>query len=292
VVSDKFGIKVGEVRGIWEPIITHAEFQKGIEILKKHDLDKSRERRHFYLLKGLLWMNVENKPFKMAGSSPKTRLRMYSYYTTQSKPGGKDIHVQCADVDQQIPDWLNGIQVSQNRLSVIREEYRAQIAKFKEKDLEVQTNKIRAQLNELKTEEARLGRLYITGKISEEAYNQLRIEWQDNIRNTEARLIEAERNINTIMVDLDMALILLSKADILYERLDDKSKSRLLKILVKRIIINPDGEIINQELNSPFTYLRHIDEGLKNLQNSHVRDSEQVLLGAPKKRSRNGSFLV
>lgn len=279
-VSEKFGIKIGEVRGIWEPIITHAEFQQGIDILKKHDLDKSRERRHFYLLKGMLWMNVDGRPYKMAGSSPKTRLRMYAYYTTQSKPGGRDIHVACADVDDQISDWLTGISVSQDRIPLIREEYRTQITKFKEKDLEVQTKKIRAQLDDLKKEEARLGRLFITSKISEEVYNQLRVEWQENIRNTEARLIEAERNISAVMVDLDMALVLLSKVNILYQRLDDKSKARLLKILVKRIIIDPDGQIIDYELNSPFTYLWCLNEGLKFPQCSPVRDSEQVRLGA------------
>jgi DNA invertase Pin-like site-specific DNA recombinase len=278
--SEKFGIKVGEVRGIWEPIITHAEFQRGIDILKKHDLDKSRDRRHFYLLKGLLWMRTDGKTYKMAGSSPKTHLRMYAYYTTQSKPGGKDIHVQCADVDQQIRGWLAGIGVSQNRLPAIREEYRMQITKFKDKDLEVQTKKIQVQLSELKNEEARLGRLFITGKISEEAYNQLRVEWQDNIRNTEARLIEAERNISAVMVDLDMALVLLAKVNILYERLDNKNKARLLKILAKRIIIDPDGQIIDYELNSPFTYLRYLDEGLNTLQSYPVLDSEQVRLGA------------
>lgn len=278
--SEKFGIKVGEVRGIWEPIITHAEFQRGIDILKKHDLDKSRDRRHFYLLKGLLWMRINGKAYKMAGSSPKTRLRMYAYYTTQSKPGGKDIHVQCADVDQQIPGWLAGIGVSQNRLPAIREEYRMQITKFKDKDLEFQTKKIQVQLSELRKEEARLGRLFITGKISEEAYNQLRVEWQDNIRNTEARLNEAERNVSAIMVDLDMALVLLAKVNILYERLDNKNKARLLKILAKRIIIDPDGQIIDYELNSPFTYLRYLDEGLNALQSYPVRDSEQVRLGA------------
>lgn len=280
VVSDRFGIKLGEVRGIWDPIVSREEFQKGIEILKKHDLDKSRDRRHFYLLKGLLWMRIEGKLYKMAGSSPVTHFRKYVYYTTQSKPGGKDIHVQCEDVDHQIPNWLAGIGVSSNRLPAIREEYRSQITKFKEKDQEVQTKKMQTQLAALKNEEARLGRLFITGKISEEAYNQLRIEWQDNIRNTESRLSEAERNISVLMVDLDMALVLLSKVQILYERLEDKSKARLLKILAKQIIIDPDGQIIDYELNSPFTYLRCLNDGLNYPQSSPVCDSEQVRLGA------------
>ena len=121
--------------------------------------------------------------------------------------------------------------------------------------------------------------MFITGKMSEETYTQLRAEWQENIRNTEARLVEAERNTHAIMVDLDLALALLSKAHLLYERLDEKSQARLLKILAKRIIINPDGQIIDHELHSPFTYLWSIAQGLEDPSSSH-RDSEQVRLGA------------
>jgi hypothetical protein len=57
-----------------------------------------------------------------------------------------------------------------------------------------------------------------------------------------------------------------------------------LKVLVKRIIINPDGQIIDHEHHLPFTYLRSIAQGLEDPSNSHC-DSEQVRLGALKKLS-------
>lgn len=52
------------------------------------------------------------------------------------------------------------------------------------------------------------------------------------------------------------SLILLTKVRELYDRLNEKQKSTLLQILVKRIIVNIDGEIFAYELNSPFVYLR------------------------------------
>jgi len=82
------------------------------------------------------------------------------------------------------------------------------------------------------------------------------------------------------LVDLDIALILLANVSVLYERLDDKNKANLLKILAKRIIINPDGQIIDQELHSPFTYLRNLAKSMENSSNSY-HDSEQVRLGTP-----------
>jgi hypothetical protein len=56
-----------------------------------------------------------------------------------------------------------------------------------------------------------------------------------------------------------------------------KDQANLLKILAKRSIVNPEGLIVDQELNSPFTYLWNLAGS-----GSH-RDSEQVRLGAPEK---------
>ena len=268
VVSERFGIQIGEIPGTWDAVITHEQYLKGIDILNKHDLDKSRDRRYFYLLKGLLSMNLYDAQYKMAGSSPKTRLRLYAYYTTQVKPGGKDQNVQCEVVDRQIPDWLAGIAIDPQRLPEIREEYQRQMTQYHESERKDQTQKIQAQLGQLKGEEARLGRLYITEKISEETYTQLRTEWQENLR-----------NINAMLVDLDIALLLLAKIHLLYERLDEKSQSKLLKILAKKIIIDQEGRIIDHELHSPFTYLRGLAEEIED-PSSPCRVSAQARSGA------------
>ncbi len=52
-----------------------------------------------------------------------------------------------------------------------------------------------------------------------------------------------------------------------------------MKILAKKIIIDREGQIIDHELHSPFTYLRSIAVGLEDPGGSY-RDSEQVRLGA------------
>jgi hypothetical protein len=80
---------------------------------------------------------------------------------------------------------------------------------------------------------------------------------------------------------------------ILCERLEEKDRANLVKILAKRsIIVNPDGLIIDQELHSPFTYLRN----LAGSNGGSHRDSEQVRLGAlkpvyPEQLSENEQFL-
>lgn len=56
--------------------------------------------------------------------------------------------------------------------------------------------------------------------------------------------------------------IILSRVVDLYERLDDKARRRLLRILFKRIIIDTKGQILEVELNPPFEYLRTISDTL------------------------------
>ena len=117
------------------------------------------------------------------------------------------------------------------------------------------------------------------GKISEETYEQLRREWQEKLHDIEEKLSEVERNARSLMVDLDLALILLSNLPILFDRLDQNKQATLLKIIAKRIIINSDGQIVDQELHSPFTYLLRIADGLEN-QGIPYRCSEQIRSGA------------
>jgi hypothetical protein len=52
------------------------------------------------------------------------------------------------------------------------------------------------------------------------------------------------------------AIYLISKLSILYSKLDDQKKRELLRQVIKRIIINNAGEIVEMELHSLFTYLQ------------------------------------
>ena len=114
VTSERFGIKVGEVRGNWEPIVTTEQFHRGIHILHKHDNEKSREKKHYYLLRGLLWVQGGGKILKMYGSTPSGRYQSYSYYITHAEIDGKALHVQCNIIDKQIPQWQKVSQLIQN----------------------------------------------------------------------------------------------------------------------------------------------------------------------------------
>jgi len=66
----------------------------------------------------------------------------------------------------------------------------------------------------------------------------------------------------------------------LFERLEEKQKTNLLQIITKRIIINPQGVIVDQELHSPFSYLFTFAALVKGYREEGC-GSEQVRLGSP-----------
>jgi DNA invertase Pin-like site-specific DNA recombinase len=261
VTSKRFGIVHGEVRGSWDAIITPNEYQKGLDILSKHGSEKSYERKQFYLLRGLLWVEVDGQRFKLHGSTPRGRSQSYSYYITRAKPGGTSVHIPTKLVDDQIRELLQGIEISADLIPEIRKIYVQEVQQFTNQDRDKQVADLRHRLAQLKEEETRLGRLLITGKITEEAYDKLRLEWQEKLRNAELSLAELERDAKVHLDDLDLAIGLLNELVDYYFWLEEKQKSTLLQILFKRIIVIDQGQLIDYELNSPFVYLRSLADG-------------------------------
>jgi len=278
-VSERFDLKMGEVRGLWDPVVTTEQFERGKVILLKNGKNRSNFKRQHYLLRNLLWVQVEEKQYKMYGSTPTGRYQSYSYYITHAKPLGKPIRIKTATIDQQIPNWLTGIHINQKAIPEIKAIYQAEINKITNVDRAESLAQLKRRLLELKEEEARLARLMITGNLTEEAYEQLRQEWQEKVVNMQCKIDELELDLSKYIDDLEIALVLMAKLGKLFERFEYKQKTNLLQILAKRIIINPQGEILGYILNSPFSYLDTL-AGRKNGKNKDGGGSELIRYGS------------
>lgn len=171
MVSERLGVKIGEVRGQWEPVITTEQYQRGIDILHKHDGEKSRVWKVIYLLRGLLYVQLEGQTLKMYSSTPTGHSQSYSYYITHAKLLGKKLHIPCNTIDSKIPALLKCIFVDPERILEIRAVYKRDVRKATINDRESKVGELNRQVSQLKVEEARLGRLFITGKMGEDTYN-------------------------------------------------------------------------------------------------------------------------
>lgn len=83
-------------------------------------------------------------------------------------------------------------------------------------------------------------------------------------------------------------MFLVTKLGKLFEKFEEKQKTNLLQIIAKRIIINPQGEILGYELNSPFSHLDTLASPQKGT-NKEGGGLELVRYGSP---NRSIQFLI
>lgn len=199
--------------------------------------------------------------YKMNGMTPTGRSRRYTYYTTVRKVEGKKrFNVPTHVVEEQIPGVLQGLYVHPQVLPGIRELYQKQVATIDGPSIDERLAELQGRLDRLHNEEAALVRLYTQGKVSDRNYDALYKEWQGKVADIEQEISRLTNGTQEIVEDLDRALALLACAPRLFERLDTRHQWRLLQILLRHIIIDTQGKIVELELNPPFVYLTSLNQ--------------------------------
>jgi hypothetical protein len=236
VVSERYGIKRGDIRGHWKPIVTDEEFDRGVEIIRSRNKNGTHIQKHFYLCTGILYMEHSigsKRRIKMHGTTPTGRSRSYSYYATMQKVEGRKIRVAVEEVDEQIPGLLEGLHVSPAALPQLKNLYRDHIATLQGPTVKERIAELEARIERLKEEEAALARLYARGKLTDKNYDSLYYEWQSKVFETHREISRLESDAKEMINDLDHALFLLTLAPMIFERLEIRSKRRLRSILNK-----------------------------------------------------------
>lgn len=88
---------------------------------------------------------------------------------------------------------VKSVMIDPAREDAIRKLYQAEIKKVTHGNRDESIASLKLQLSRLKEEESRLGRLVITSRISEDAYDQLRKEWQEQLLKIELSIAELEQ---------------------------------------------------------------------------------------------------
>jgi len=148
----------------------------------------------------------------MFGSTPSGKCKSYAYYLTHTKIEERKLRIQTKLVDLQIPGWLKGITIDPETIPRIREVYQNEIRKLTSENKAETIKQLKRTLLILKEEEDNLGRLLITGKISKEAYDKLRSEWQEKTLNLGVKIEEMEFDARKYLDDLEIALAFLASA--------------------------------------------------------------------------------
>ncbi len=263
VVSEKANIPPKTIRGRWKPVVSTEEFERGLEILASRQQHRaSGGRVHDYLLRGLVYIELENgKLIRLTGSTPNASRSGggTSYYCIESS----GVNILCRTVDEQIPAEMMKIQVKPELIPLIRESYTDEIADKLGQMHPNQRAKLEENLKEVDDEETRALRLYTMGKITESVWDNLWREWQDRRRSLRHALESMQARNDVHVSNLDAALTIIEKVGILYANLDRDSQKKLLREMVNRVVVNPEGTLLRMELLPPFAYLKEVTDRVR-----------------------------
>src|SRR5258708_6882322 len=168
------------------------------------------------------------------------------------------VNFLCHDVDKQISKWMHDIQVDEQFLSLIREAYVQQVRDRMGHPNGTDRGALERALKDLAEEELRCARQHGKKQLSDETWDILWREWQDQRSAIKATLEAMDRNCEAHIATLDEALRLIAKAGILFDRLPPKGQQDLLRHMVERVVISPEGQILGMDLRTPFSYLQQL----------------------------------
>ena len=161
------------MRGQWQPLVTTEEFEQGLAILAHRSRHRVARRKHDYLLKGLIYVQLpgEAQPVKLTGSTSNTHRTGggTAYYCIPRS----NVNILCSNVDGQIPKALLGIQVDPALVPLIRDSYTDEVARKLGHLRPSERKELEAALKAVDEEEARTARLFATGKITEQVWDNL-----------------------------------------------------------------------------------------------------------------------
>ena len=126
---------------------------------------------------------------------------------------------------------------------------------------------MKKMISKMHSEEAALARLFAQGKLSDKNYDMLHNEWKAKLFQAEQELQRLRNGSKQFVDDLEAALVLLRFVGRVFNRFEKSQQKRLLQILVKHIIIDTQGTIIEFELNPPFMYLHKLKQGIDSNRN-------------------------
>ena len=217
VVSEKAGIAPKTIRGLWTPLVSTEDFERGLSILAKRAEKTLRQRKHEYLLSGMIFLQL---------SHAKTLTRLICSTSNPSRPGGGTSHYRvtgtthnflCTEVEDQLASYIANTRIEPDLLPLVKAQYTEEVAQKLGHRSPSEKQKVEVALKAIDAEEARTLRLFAAGMVSEDNWRGLWAEWQDRRNTLKRALIVQESDTTATIAGLEDALHIISKIDVHYE---------------------------------------------------------------------------
>ncbi len=236
------------VKGSHQPLTDEDTFTQVQMVLKQHDKNRQRTRRHKYLLRGILH-SVDANSNCWAETNNKKNI---SYYRSREKINGNQVFYNSKSIENQLPCIFKSLTITEDG----RKDLRSKLSDFFSDEVqgngELKTAEVR--LAKLERMEKNLQRLYMEEEISLADFKEHRsqIEAERSRFKTTVDVIKQRQHL--VKADFELALDLATQLDFLFENGNFDQRRLLCETVLKRLYVE-EGRITRAELNAPFAII-------------------------------------
>ena len=249
-------LKKGDVpiKGSHQPLLDELTFAEVQRVLRLHNKNKQRTRRHKYLLRGMIHSVDADSPC-WAETINKKRI---SYYRSRRKVNGSAVYYNGSVVEAQLPEIFQTITITEQARHELRKQLLAWFESEAESNQELKRGE--ARLAKLDRMEKNLQRLVIEEEISFEDFKEHRsqIEAEKSRLKTTVDFITQRQHL--VKADFEIALQLATQLDFLFDKGNYDEKRLLCETVFKRLYVK-EGTITRAELNAPFALIARQAQG-------------------------------
>lgn len=195
---------------------------------------------------------------------------------------GKGYNLPCSWIEDQVANRLASISVSAECLPIMRELFYSQV---ENQDLspEQELERLHAVLHDIDIEERSGMRLYLKGEVSENLWSSYWRDWQDRRNAIHRQIALLSQSHSDYADNFEEYLAIFSQLPALYGTLSEEMQQQLLRAVVKSVVVDKAGILLEFNLHSPFADLANLlDEAKKTLaQRNRMKNATHIVGGVP-----------
>lgn len=239
------------IRGIFEPLISEAEFKKVQDILngKKPVITAYKRNNPEFPLRQFITCPNCNQP--LTGSKSKGRKERYAYYHCHHKDCCINFRIRKEKLEKIFVDYLKFIKPERDLLNL----FEATVKDVYNEKLSIRLNsqkQVQNKLIELKNRKSKLIDFRLDGTISEEDYKFKTEQLAEEIQEQEFRLREADAVSDDLTKCLKYACKAICNIDTIWENGDLDLKQRLQKLIFPKGLMYYSNDFRTAEISSLF----------------------------------------
>jgi len=240
-------------KGSHEPLVTEPIFNKVQAVIKAHNHNASRQRKHSFLLKGFLVTENGNKMF--GEQHLKKSGRLFRYYYAKNEP---DSYENTDLLEEQVELLFQKIQISKKYVEYVLAKAQELLKDFKKNETK-ERSQIQKQVSELdkaidELEDAR----FVKRDIDNETFLKLNDKYSKQKIDLEKQLKNLNTDHTQKIKELEEILRLAENIGLAYKEADFDQKRNYLNMFFKSMVIS-EGKITDYTLTDRVKVL--VEEG-------------------------------